>query len=251
MGAILKKIQQAGTSGTHLLAILIDPEKFENSAASDFLSQLPKETTHFFIGGSSCTAAETQRTVSAIKKKTTLPVVLFPGAHHQLSKEADAILFLSLVSGRNPVYLIDQHIKSVSALRTMNIEIISTGYLLIDGGHQSAIERVSETSSMAQSDVQLIVDTALAAQFQGKQLIYLEAGSGALKTVSEEIITAVKKEISIPLIVGGGVTSANQLAKLYHAGADMVVVGTAFETGNWNNTITEHASSKNKNYERI
>ena len=140
-------------------------------------------------------------------------------------------MFLSLISGRNPEFLIEQQVKSVSQLRNSKLEIIPTGYILIEGGNKSAVQSVSNTTPIPQSNVESIVHTALAGQFSGKKLIYLEAGSGAQISVSEEIISAVKKAINIPLIVGGGICSKQQLGRSYEAGADMVVIGTAFEKG--------------------
>jgi len=231
MSSIYKDLTEAIGSGKTLLSVLIDPDKFEESTAERFLLNLPENVTHILVGGSSVEINKTQTTVDAIKAETRLPVILFPGDHSQISEHADAILFLSLISGRNPEFLIEQQVKSVSRLRNSNLEIIPTGYILIEGGNKSAIQRVSNTTPIPQSNVKHIVHTALAGQFSGKKLIYLEAGSGAQISVSEEIISAVKVAINIPLIVGGGIRSKQQLERSYEAGADMVVIGTAFENG--------------------
>jgi putative glycerol-1-phosphate prenyltransferase len=231
MSSIYKDLTEAIGSGKTLLSVLIDPDKFEESTAERFLLNLPENVTHILVGGSSVEINKTQTTVDAIKAETRLPVILFPGDHSQISEHADAILFLSLISGRNPEFLIEQQVKSVSRLRNSNLEIIPTGYILIEGGNKSAIQRVSNTTPIPQSNVKQIVHTALAGQFSGKKLIYLEAGSGAQISVSEEIISAVKVAINIPLIVGGGIRSKQQLERSYEAGADMVVIGTAFENG--------------------
>jgi len=154
---------------------------------------------------------------------------LFPGDYSQLTNEADAVLFLSLLSGRNTEYLIGQQLKSVSFLQNASLEVISTGYILIDGGTISAVERVSETKPLTQSNSNAIVETALAGQYMGAKLIYLEAGSGARIAVQAEIISEVKKAIEIPLIVGGGIRTEEQKLIAYDAGADMVVMGTVFE----------------------
>ena len=217
-----------------MLAILIDPEKFEVEKAADFLRKLPKETTHLFVGGSTVEAGQTQISVDCLKKESSLPVILFPGDHLQICEEADALLFLSLLSGRNPEYLIGQQIKAVKKLKTSKLEIIPTGYLLIDGGRESAVERVSKTPPIAQAQVELIVETALAAQYLGKKLIYLEAGSGAAYPVSVEIISAVKNAVNLPVIVGGGIRSEQQKEQALKAGADMLVMGTYFEKNNVN-----------------
>ncbi len=213
----------------NLLAILVDPDKFDISETRGFLDRLPYETTHLFVGGSTVKAGQTCEVIGALKALSDLPIILFPGDHSQISPLADGILFLSLISGRNPDYLIEQQVRSVEKLKTTQLEIIPTGYILIDGNSESSVSKVSNTLPMSQDDVQAIVNTALAGEYSGKKLIYLEAGSGARTPVSPEIIKAVKREISIPLIVGGGIRSKQQLQKAYVAGADMVVIGTAFE----------------------
>ena len=231
MAKILEDLNKAAAAGIKSLAVLIDPEKFYEAEAEFFLKKLPAGITHVFIGGSTAEATKTRSTVNCIKAVTNLPVVLFPGDHTQISEEADALLFLSLISGRNPEYLIEQQVKSVSQLRHSKLEIIPTGYILIDGGRECAVQRVSDTKPLPQEDVEAIVNTALAGQFSGKKLVYLEAGSGAEKPVSGEIISQVKAALKIPVIVGGGIRTTQQLRKSYDAGADLIVVGTAFETG--------------------
>ncbi|MBE7640780.1 geranylgeranylglyceryl/heptaprenylglyceryl phosphate synthase [Salegentibacter sp. BLCTC] len=223
------EISRASTKGEKLLAILIDPDKFKGPEAEAYLKRIPKETSHIFVGGSSVAKCKTEKTVNSIKKHTNLPVILFPGDYSQITETADALLFLSLLSGRNPEYLIEQQIKSVENLRNSSLQIIPTAYILIDGGRECAVQRISKTKPIPQFQVETIVDTALAGEFSGKKLIYLEAGSGADFPVSEEIISEVKKAISIPLIVGGGIRSRVQQNSAYKAGADMIVMGTQFE----------------------
>jgi len=231
MSSIYNKFTQAAFSGKKLLSVLIDPDKFEERSAEIFLLNLPENLTHIFVGGSTVELNKTETTVQAIKAKINLPVILFPGDHSQITESADAILFLSLISGRNPEFLIEQQVKSVSQLRNSKLEIIPTGYILIEGGNKSAVQRVSNTKPIPQTEVETIVNTALAGQFSGKKLIYLEAGSGAEVSISEEIISAVRAAINIPLIVGGGIRTTQQLRRTYEAGADIVVIGTAFENG--------------------
>ncbi len=215
-----------------LLAILIDPEKFDLDTASGFLRKLPSETTHLFVGGSMVPEGMTKQVVDTLKLFTSRPIVLFPGDISQITDSANALLFLSLFSGDNPEYLVGQQIRAVKMLRNTNIEVIPTGYLLLDGGNGSAVASVTKTTPLPQTEVQHIVDTAVAAELSGKKLIYLEAGSGAKFPVDPEVISNVKKEIGIPLIVGGGIRTAEQVRAAYNAGADMIVVGTAFENGN-------------------
>lgn len=231
--SVYKALDLSVETGKKQLAVLIDPDKFLESEAESFLSELPEETTHIFVGGSTVAPDKTERSVRAIKLFSDLPVVLFPGDHSQITERADALLFLSLISGRNPEYLIEQQVKSVKKLRNSTLEIIPTGYILIDGGSQCAVHRVSNTKPISQIEIETIVNTALAGQYSGKKLIYLEAGSGAKFPVSDEIISAVKEAINIPLIVGGGIRSKKQLKRSCEAGADMVVIGTAFENGEY------------------
>lgn len=220
-------------TGKRSLAVLIDPDKFKEENTKAFLAKLPPETSFILVGGSTVEKDKTEATVISIKENCDLPVILFPGDHSQITGSADAILFLSLISGRNPEYLIEQQVRSVQQLKKTNLEIIPTGYILIDGGNVCAVERVSNTRPILQSEIELIINTALAGQYSGKKLIYLEAGSGAEKPVSEELISAVKAAINIPLVVGGGIRTTQQLGKSYAAGADIVVIGTAFEQGNF------------------
>jgi len=226
---ILKGIQEAMASGQKLLAVLIDPDKFDTSRIKEFFKKLPSATTHILVGGSTVDKGLTETAVIAIKKETSLPLVLFPGDYSQISETADGILFLSLISGRNPEYLIGQQIRAVQQLKSSTLEIIPTGYLLIDGGKETAVQRVTQTLPLLQEAVEDIVSTSLAGEYSGKQLIYLEAGSGANYPISTEIISEVKASISIPLIVGGGIRTEAQFQQAYQAGADMVVMGTVFE----------------------
>lgn len=211
------------------LAILIDPDKFDISETKSFLKKIPKETTHLFVGGSTVANGETEATVKALKAETSLPIFLFPGDHSHITPFADALLFLTLLSGRNAEYLVGQQIKSISKLKNSTLEIIATGYILIDGGNDSAVSKVTNTEPLSQQNIEAIVHTALAGQFMGAKLIYLEAGSGAKFPVKPEIISEVKKAINIPLIVGGGIKTDAQKNAAYNAGADMVVMGTVYE----------------------
>ena len=226
---VLKGIREAMASGKKLLAVLVDPEKFMNSRAAEFLQTLPAATTHIFVGGSTVEKGMTEETVRALRAETSLPIMLFPGDYSQLTELADGILFISLISGRNPEYLIGQQIKAVQGLKGSALEIVPTGYVLIDGGTETAVQRVTQTLPLSQRSVEEIVATSLAGEYSGKQLIYLEAGSGANYPVSREVISEVKTAISIPLIVGGGIRTEAQLEDAYQAGADMVVMGTVFE----------------------
>jgi len=163
------------------------------------------------------------------KKETYLPIIFFPGDVSQITNKADGILFLSLLSGRNPEYLIEQQIKAAPILKNAPLEIIPTGYILIDGKKETATQKVSNTKPISQEKTTRILHTSLAGEFSGKQLIYLEAGSGATQVVSQNIIEMVSNKITVPLIVGGGIHTKKQLEDAFNAGADIVVIGTAFE----------------------
>ena len=230
MKNLYKQILNSKTNNQKLLAILIDPEKVsieEVLILSDKIKASP--ATHIFVGGSTFSGSNLDQLIAILKKETQLPFLIFPGHPSQISNEADGILFLSLLSGRNPEYLIEHHINSVEALEKSNLEIIPTGYLLIDGGKETAVLRVSQTQPIEQNNIELAYKTAKAGEFLGKKLIYLEAGSGANQHVSLEMIRYISQNIKIPLIVGGGIRSMNTIQEIYDAGADLVVIGTAFE----------------------
>lgn len=230
MKNIYNNILQSISNDEKLLAVLIDPDKFSISTAEGFLNRVNKSVaTHIFVGGSEVEGQQTGILVKALRRFTQLPIILFPGDVTQVTNEADGILFLSLISGRNSEYLIGKHVKSVSRLSETELEIIPTGYMLIENGKETAVERVTGTKPLSRVNIQLIEDTAKAGEFLGMKLMYLEAGSGATHPVTAEIISKVKKNIQIPLIVGGGIRTKQQLDEAYNSGADLVVIGTAFE----------------------
>ena len=230
MDSIYKNIQNAIINDEKLLAVLIDPDKFSFENTSSFIKKVNESiATHIFVGGSIVVNDATDSLVSEIKKQTNLPIVLFPGDVTQITDKAHAILFLSLLSGRNSEYLIGKHVEAVSKLSKMQLEVLSTGYILIESGKETAVEKVTGTKPMPRENIQNIVDTAKAGQLLGMKLIYLEAGSGAEEPITKTIISRVKHELDIPLIVGGGIRSKVQLENAYNAGANLVVIGTAFE----------------------
>jgi phosphoglycerol geranylgeranyltransferase len=227
---IYQNILSAKKEGKKLLAVLIDPEKIDIINIPSFFEKVKLSlATHIFVGGSTDENNQTENVVIEIKKVTRLPVLLFPGDVSQITNKADGILFLSLISGRNPEYLIEQQIKAAPILKNTALEILPTGYVLIDGQKETATQKVSNTKPILQENLPLILNTALAGELSGKKIIYLEAGSGALEVINKKIIKEVSKCISIPLIVGGGIRSKKQLETAYNAGADLVVIGTAFE----------------------
>ena len=227
---ILAHIHKSSKKGEKLLAILLDPDKTTISEIPSISKRIENLKANFiFVGGSFVEKGITDIFVQKLKEFTNISIVLFPGDYSQVTNKADALLFLSLLSGRNPEYLIEQQIKAVPFLKNSSLEIIPTGYILIDGGTNSSVLKVSKTTAIPQNNIDLAVGTAVAGMYKGKQLIYLEAGSGAKFPVNSGLISAVKKNINIPLIVGGGIRTKEQLNNAYKSGADVVVIGTAFE----------------------
>jgi putative glycerol-1-phosphate prenyltransferase len=230
MTNIYNDILKAKAENEKLLAILLDPDKivWENiDALLEKINQSP--ATHIFVGGSLVLTQKIDDLILKLKQNCNLPVILFPGNPSQISSHADGILFLSLISGRNPDYLIEHQVNAVPFLKQTKLEIISTGYILIDGGNETAVSRVSKTKPLARTNLEYILQTAQAGEMLGHKLIYLEAGSGADYAVSKKIIKLVSENIAIPLIVGGGITDFREIQKAHNAGADLVVIGTAFE----------------------
>lgn len=211
------------------LALLVDPDKYSQESLALFV-ELAKETLPdcIMVGGS-LVAGSVEQVVQYIKSHTNIPVVLFPGNNHQLCNEADALLLLSLLSGRNADFLIGQHVVAAKAIRDSGIESISTGYILIDGGCSTSVEYMSNTKPIPRDKVEIIVATAIAGELIGNRMVYLEAGSGAINPVSKEAIQAVRQAISLPIIVGGGIRTVEQAKDAYLAGADMIVVGNSLE----------------------
>lgn len=227
---LYNEILSAKQNGQQLLAILLDPDKIglgEVAVLTDKINVSP--ATHIFVGGSIVEADIIDELIVRLKQKTDLPVILFPGNPSQISNEADAILFLTLLSGRNPDYLIEHQVNAVPILKKTKLEVISTGYILIESGTQTAVERVSKTDPLDRENPDYVVQTAQAGEFIGNKLIYLEAGSGAKNAVPLEMIRKVSENIQIPLIVGGGIRSKKGIEDAYDSGADLVVIGTAFE----------------------
>ena len=230
--SILKHIINSKKEGKKLLAILLDPDKVNLTEVETLIRKIKNKADFIFVGGSAVSNSDTQKLVEQLKAFTNIPIMLFPGDYSQITNTADAILFLSLISGDNPEYLIKQQLKSVTVLQKTQLEIIPTGYILIDGGVATSVQKVSGTTPIAQNNIELVSQTAIAGVYLGKQLIYLEAGSGATKSVNLKIIKEVAEKISIPLIVGGGIRTKKQLDNTYNAGADLIVIGTAFEENN-------------------
>lgn len=224
MSAIYQHILASAKKKKARLAVLIDPDKFDAE-----LVRLCNSSTvsYFFVGGSRLHKSSVDKTVAAIRKLSKIPVVIFPGDEKQLSAKADAVLFLSLISGRNAEYLIGKHVAAAPAIRKKKLECISTAYILIDGDRKSVTQQVTGTKPL--SDIKEICDTALAGELLGMKLVYLEAGSGAKAHVRAKIISKVRHTISVPLVVGGGIDSPRKAEAAIGAGANIIVVGNALE----------------------
>lgn len=233
--SIYSKIESAKRRKKPLLAVLIDPDKFDpdliklcNTCAVSF----------FFVGGSKLKRNNIESTISTIKRISRIPVVIFPGDEKQLSDKANAVLFLSLLSGRNPDYLIGKQVLAAPIIRRKKLECISTAYILVGGKRTSTTQKITGTQPL--HSVKKIADTALAGQLLGFKAIYIEAGSGAKIAISAKVIRQVRKQVSVPLIAGGGISSASQALRAVRAGADIVVVGNALEK---NRTLIKTLSS--------
>ena len=223
---ILKSI----ANNQKMLAVLIDPDKMQIDNVEGFVKKINNSiATHIFVGGSTVAEHLSEELVIELRKYTDLPIVLFPGDVSQITNKADALLFLSLISGNNPDYLINKHVAAVENLNDSNLDVIPTGYMLVENGKPTMVEKVTNTRPLSRTNIQLVCDTAKAGELLGMKLIYLEAGSGAIDPVPKEMITAVKQKLSIPLIVGGGIKTKSQLEDAYESGADLVVIGTALE----------------------
>lgn len=209
-----------------LLAVLIDPDKYN----PELIKIADKsKVTCFLVGGSRLENGDIHRTILEIKKISKIPVILFPGDETQLSKQADGLLLLSLLSGRNPDYLIGKHISAAPVIKKMKLEHLPTAYLLIDGGHVSTTQRVTQTNALDPANTNYIINTALAAEQLGFKAIYLEAGSGAKTSVPVSLVKAIKKKITIPVIIGGGINSVAKTRAAIKSGANMLVIGNALE----------------------
>lgn len=230
MQNIYHEILQSKKDKKKLLAILLDPDKISEESLQSIIPKINQSpATHIFIGGSLVLKNNIDEIIRELKQKTVLPILLFPGNPSQISIEAHGILFLTLLSGRNPDFLIEHQVKAAPILKKTNLEIISTGYILIECGSQTAVASVSKTIPLPRHNSDIAVATALAGEFLGNKLVYLEAGSGAKLSVPLETISLVSKNIGIPLIVGGGIKDSQGIEDAYAAGADLVVIGTAFE----------------------
>lgn len=229
--SIISKIYHQCLSGKKQLAILADPDK-STYASLKVLAELASEAQadYIFIGGSLLTHDNLTFCIETLKRYCQMPVVLFPGSIFQVDKKADAILLLSLISGRNPDLLIGQHVVAASMIRQSRLEVIPTGYIIIESGKITSVQYMSNTQPLPFDKPEIAVSTAIAGEMLGLKLIFIDAGSGALQPVPPELISSVKQNISIPLIVGGGIRTPESAFEIWQAGADIVTIGNAAET---------------------
>lgn len=212
------------------LAVLIDPDQEDSGSFESILPLLEKRMADIvLVGGSSSAQDNMHRVVSRIKSATDLPVLLFPGNLFQITPEADALLLPSLISGRNPEYLIGKHVEAAGIIYKSGIPVFSMGYILVEGGVRSATAYITQTTPIPIEQHQIVAQTALAGQLLGMKCIYLESGSGASFAADSNLISTVRKVLHIPLIVGGGIRDAADAIAAADAGADMVVIGTLLE----------------------
>lgn len=221
--SILSKKQQ----GRKQLAILIDPDKFGSTEVLDIAAEAGVD--YFFTGGSLLTNGSLEQCIETIKAHSSIPVVLFPGNALQISKKADGILLLSLISGRNPEMLIGKHVIAAPVLKASALEVIPTGYMLVESGRQTTVSYISNTTPIPSDKDDVAICTAMAGEMLGLKMIYLEAGSGAITPVSESMIRGVRSNINVPLVVGGGINTPEKAQAACRSGADIIVVGNAAE----------------------
>jgi len=222
-------ISQSAQAGKKMLAFLMDPDHYMGEKLTKAIALIHQCSPDIILIGGSLTQTHTDPLITELKKKISQPVVLYPGSLIQLSPSADAILLISLLSGRNPDYLIGNHVIAAPFIKQSGLEVIPTGYLLIDGGQTTSVEYMSQTRPIPANKPDIAVATALAGEQLGMKLIYLEAGSGAKNPVAIETIKQVKKALTIPLIVGGGLNTTQKIKDACDAGADLIVIGNALE----------------------
>jgi phosphoglycerol geranylgeranyltransferase len=228
---ILSKLQSLTTAGRKAFAVLIDPDKVSDPQSLQKLLHMSLESKvdFFLVGGSLLTHDSFHQVIHWLKSNSQIPVIIFPGNNMQIDHRADGLLFLSLISGRNPELLIGQHVVAAPLLRKSNVEVIPTGYLLVESGSATSVSYMSQTMPIPYDKPSLAACTAMAGEMLGMKLIYMDAGSGASKPISQRMISTVRNSIDVPLIIGGGINSAEKAAWALEAGADVIVVGNGIE----------------------
>lgn len=228
---ILDSLRSRHREGKKSIAVLVDPDKVTDISSLQHLINLANENCvdYFFVGGSLVTTTNLSEVVKQIKDNVAIPVVLFPGNSIQIEPHADALLFLSLISGRNPELLIGQHVVAAPIIRNTRLEVIPTGYMLIHSGRTTSVAYISNTTPIPDDKHSLAACTALAGEMLGLQVMYMDAGSGAETPIHAKTITTVRKTVKVPLIVGGGLNTVRKAIIALEAGADTIVIGNALE----------------------
>lgn len=211
------------------IALLLDPDKAGSEALSSALKNAKTGKADYIMTGGSLTFSSIDSLIDSVKKDCDIPVVLFPGNLLQLSRKADSILLLSLISGRNPELLIGNHVIAAPYLSEVKEKLVATGYILVSCGTKTSVEYISQTEAIPADKPEIVVATAMAGEMLGLKMIYLEAGSGATRHVPEEIIRLVRKNVSVPVAVGGGIKTASQVRDVFNAGADLIILGNGCE----------------------
>lgn len=216
--------------GNKSFAVLIDPDKVDNDSLAQLIAlSVTAKVDYFLVGGSLVISNYLDECLQLIKENCNIPTILFPGSPSQVSKYADALLYLSLISGRNPELLIGQHVVSAPFVKKSGLEIMSTGYMVVDGGAPTTVSYISNASPLPSDKNEIAVCTAMAGEMLGMSLIYMDAGSGAQRPITESMIEKVAQAIEVPLIIGGGITDPEKAYLNCKAGADVIVVGNAIE----------------------
>jgi phosphoglycerol geranylgeranyltransferase len=227
---VYENILDKKKTGKKQFAILVDPDKSDDSKAAELAKMAQDcEVDYIFVGGSLLTNGNLNNCIEKLKSNCDIPVVLFPGNIMQIDKNADAILFLSLISGRNPDLLIGKHVIAAPILKEFNLETIATGYMLIESGNFTTVQYMSNTRPIPADKNEIAVCTAMAGEMLGLKMIYMDAGSGALNPVSEKMVESVCKSVTLPVVIGGGIKSADTAVSIAKAGADIIVVGNSIE----------------------
>ena len=230
MKEIYKHIIQSKKEGNKLFSILIDPDKQNEKTLKSIIQKANNnKVDFFFVGGSLLTNDSLDLCISTIKNNSEIPVILFPGNAMQINNKADGILFLSLISGRNAEMLIGRQVITAPILKQSELEIISTGYMLVDSGKATTASYMSNTTPIPNDKNDVAVCTAMAGEMLGLKLIFMDGGSGAIQPISKEMITCVSENTGVPLIIGGGINSSQKAIENLKAGADIIVVGNAIE----------------------
>ncbi|MBN8835678.1 MAG: geranylgeranylglyceryl/heptaprenylglyceryl phosphate synthase [Sphingobacteriia bacterium] len=223
-------IEQRKKAGKKSFAVLIDPDKVDNASIEQLVGLgVDAQIDYFFVGGSLVISNYLDDCIRQIKTSCPIPVILFPGSPSQVSRYADALLYLSLISGRNPELLIGQHVVSAPFVKKSGLEIMPTGYMVIDGGAPTTVSYISNATPMPADKNDIAMCTAMAGEMLGMKLIYMDAGSGAKRPITESMIEKVAKHIDVPLIIGGGITNPEKAYLNCKSGADIIVVGNAIE----------------------